>query len=70
MFQVATRIAKGALCISCFEKLTLNDPEAVDFCQCYMNSGAMPELVFEQRGDVRTVVHPEHFRCLKQESNL
>jgi len=44
--------------------------EAVDFCQCYMNSGANPELVFEQRGDKRIVIHKEHFRCLEKESCL
>jgi predicted ABC-type ATPase len=40
----------------------------VDFCQCYMNCGATPELVFEQRSDIRTVVHAKHFLRLVQES--
>lgn len=44
--------------------------KVVDFCQCFMNSGATPELVFEQRGDNRIVWHPEHFRRLEQESYI
>ncbi len=39
----------------------------VDLCQCYMNSDAEPELVFEQRGDVRNVVHNDHYLHLQQE---
>ena len=41
---------------------------AVDRCECYMNSGTSPELVFEQNGDVRKVVHAEHYQRLQQES--
>lgn len=44
--------------------------KAVDFCQCFMNSGLQPELVFEQRGEKRIVMHQEHYRRLEQESYL
>ena len=43
---------------------------AVDYCQCYMNSGVNPELVFEQRGDVRNIVHQEHYQRLQKESQV
>jgi hypothetical protein len=35
-----------------------------------MNSGAAPELVFEQQGDVRNVVHIPHYQGLLKESAL
>jgi len=37
---------------------------AVDVCRCFMNSGALPELVFEQRGGVRNIVHPPSLQKL------
>jgi len=43
---------------------------AVDYCECYMNNGLIPELVFEQAGDVRKVVHTAHYQRLQQESKL
>lgn len=33
----------------------------VNYCSCFMNYGEKPELVFEQRGDSRTVGH--HADC-------
>ena len=40
----------------------------VDSARCFMNAGAEPELVFQQRGDERTVIHPHWFAHLLQES--
>jgi predicted ABC-type ATPase len=41
--------------------------QTVDACRCFMNSGALPELVFEQQGDLRVIVHPNHYQHLLQE---
>lgn len=40
----------------------------VDFCQCFMNSGAVPELVFEQTGTLRQIRHPAYHEHLVRES--
>lgn len=40
----------------------------VDACRCFMNSGAVPELVFEQQGEQRSVVHSTYYQLLLQES--
>lgn len=40
----------------------------VDACRCFMNSNATPELVFEQRGDVRNIAHPQHYQYLQKEA--
>jgi len=40
----------------------------VDQVRCFMNSGARPELVFQQAGDVRTVLHPDFFLLLQREA--
>lgn len=42
----------------------------VDACHCFMNSSALPELVFEQQGDIRNIVHPDHYQHLLQEIAL
>lgn len=39
----------------------------VDACRCFMNSDATPELVFEQQGEVRNVVHAQHYQHLLNE---
>ncbi len=39
----------------------------VDRCRCFMNSGPFPQLIFEQRGEVRSVVHSDHYQHLLQE---
>jgi predicted ABC-type ATPase len=39
----------------------------VDECRCYMNRDVSPELVFEQKGALRTIAHPEHYQHLLQE---
>lgn len=44
--------------------LLLDFGHRVDFCQCFMNSGAVPELVFEQAGTQRTVIHDAHYQWL------
>lgn len=43
---------------------------AVNACRCFMNSGATPELVFEQQGDQRNVVHTAHYQHLLHEAAL
>ena len=40
----------------------------VDHCTCFMNHGPSPELVFEQDGDQRTVVHPGWYQLLIEEA--
>lgn len=41
----------------------------VDACRCFMNSSALPELVFEQQGSLRNIVHaPHHEHLLKEAS--
>ncbi len=46
--------------------LEVFSPE-VDFCRCLMNNSALPELVFEQKDTVRTIVHPHYYQHLLQE---
>jgi predicted ABC-type ATPase len=41
---------------------------AVDACQCYINHSQEPELVFEQRGNSRNVVHRGYYQHLIQEA--
>ncbi|WP_093560713.1 zeta toxin family protein [Pseudoduganella namucuonensis] len=41
---------------------------AVDSCSCFMNSGPMPELVFEQQGDQRNVINATLYQLLLQEA--
>ena len=40
----------------------------VDACRCFMNSGATPELVFEQQGSTRTVAHTQYYQHLLKEA--
>jgi hypothetical protein len=40
----------------------------VDACCCFMNSSASPELVVEQRGSVRNIVHPQHHEHWSKEA--
>lgn len=42
----------------------------VDACSCFMNSDATPELVFEQQGEVRNVVHTQYYQYLLKEAAL
>lgn len=45
----------------------LNDfSPAVDRTQCLMNDGAMPQIVFIQEGERRTILNPERFEQLRQ----
>lgn len=41
----------------------------VDACRCFMNSDAMPELIFEQQRDLRNVIHADHYRHLQREAD-
>ena len=40
----------------------------VDACRCFMNSDASPELVFEQQGEVRNVVHMPYYQHFLKEA--
>lgn len=40
----------------------------VDACRCFMNSGAIPELVFEQHGERRQIANVMHYQHLLRES--
>ena len=41
---------------------------AVDACRCFMNSGPVPQLVFEQHREQRNVMHQTYYQLLLQES--
>jgi predicted ABC-type ATPase len=40
----------------------------VDACRCFMNSGALPELVFEQHGEQRMISNSSHYQHLLKKS--
>lgn len=47
----------------------LNDfSHLADSCTCFMNDGESPVLVFEQRGDDRTIVHDDYYQLLLEEA--
>lgn len=46
----------------------LTTSPVVDACRCFMNSGALPELVFEQHGEQRTIANTLHYQHLLKES--
>lgn len=50
--------------------LLLDFSYAVDNCQCFMNSGATPEPVFEQHGDQRHILHQAFYQDLLQQAGL
>jgi|GEM_PF-765609 predicted ABC-type ATPase len=37
-------------------------------CTCFMNDGASPVLVFEQRGSDREIVHDDYYQLLLEEA--
>lgn len=41
----------------------------VNSCHCFMNSTSMPELVFEQQGERRNIVHASLYRLLLREAS-
>ena len=41
----------------------------VDACQCFMNSGGSPDLIFEQRAGQRVVLHDAFFNLLVKKSH-
>lgn len=45
-----------------------NFSSKVDACRCFMNSDATPQLVFEQKGEVRNVVHSQDYQHLLNEA--
>ena len=40
----------------------------VDACTCFMNDGETPQLVFEQYGDNRDVIHDDYYQLLLEEA--
>jgi len=50
--------------------LLLDFSYAVDNCQCFMNSGASPEPVFEQQGSVRHILHDAFYQDLLRQAGL
>ena len=42
----------------------------VNQVRCFMNSDEKPELVFQQTGVVRTILHPDFFILLQREAQL
>lgn len=40
----------------------------VDVCTCFMNAGENPQLVFEQRGNNRDVIHDDFYLLLLEEA--
>lgn len=50
--------------------LLLDFSYAVDNCQCFMNSGATPEPVFEQQGAQRHILHQAFYQDLLQQAGL
>lgn len=38
-----------------------------DACRCFMNSGVLPELIFEQQGEVRNIIHAGLYHRLLEE---
>ena len=42
---------------------------AVDNCRCYINIDALPELIFEQQGELRSIVHTPHYQHLFEQTN-
>ncbi|MEQ1545220.1 zeta toxin family protein [Methyloglobulus sp.] len=76
--RVAERVAHGGHNIpeadlirrfprSLYNLLYLFAPK-VNQAQCYMNSGTLPELIFQQEGVIRTIFHPDFFALLQQEA--
>ena len=41
----------------------------VDHCQCFMNDRNSPELVFEQTGSTRDIIHTDYYRFLQEASS-
>lgn len=54
---------------SLYNLLNVFSPK-VNQVQCYMNSGLIPELVFQQEGESRTIFQTEFFNLLHQEAEL
>jgi predicted ABC-type ATPase len=78
--RVAERVAHGGHDIavadvlrrfprSLYNLLHLFAPQ-VDQTRCFMNSSQIPELIFQQNGTTRRIVHPDYFSLLQQEAQL
>jgi len=76
--RVAERVAHGGHNIpdadvarrfprSLYNLLNIFAPKT-DQTLCFMNSGALPELIFQQTGATREILHPDFFARLQQEA--
>ena len=52
------------------KNLLLAYSQSVDYCSCFLNSERSPQLIFEQCGDERNVVHGEFYQLLLREARL
>jgi len=78
--RVAERVAHGGhnIPIDAIERRfsrslrnLLNDfSKAVNWTECFMNTGSTPELIFVQAGENRQIVNPELFNHLIQQAQL
>ncbi len=59
--NIATADIERRFARSLANLLTVFSP-VVDACRCFMNSGATPELVFEQHGEQRSIAHALHYQ--------
>jgi len=50
--------------------LLVNFSFTVNNCVCFMNESKQPVLVFEQTGVIRSVIHNEYFKLLKEKAGL
>lgn len=41
----------------------------VDRCDCFMNDGGVPVLIFEQLGQNRVILHEQHYQLLQKEAH-
>ena len=40
-----------------------------DSCRCFMNINNLPELIFEQEGDKRSIINQDYYQHLLLEAN-
>ena len=52
------------------QHLLVDFSELADNTHCFMNSGHIPQLVFEQNGDSRNIINSDLYHQLLQEANL
>lgn len=78
--RVAERVAHGGHNISTVDltrrfsrslhNLLAHFSHQVDRTRCFMNSGNIPELIFEQQTENRIIIHDNYYQLLLRESGL